>query len=90
MQRRVVDKVDDDAVLLLLEEVLLLRVSIGAALVVGVLRIARRVGDKVMQVRNDYDKQVFNGDIGFIQSISATEQTLTIDFDGTNGVLTLA
>lgn len=35
-----------------------------------------------MQVRNDYEKQVFNGDIGFIQSISATEQTLTIDFDG--------
>jgi len=41
-----------------------------------------RPGDKVMQVRNDYEKQVFNGDIGFIQSISATEQTLTIDFDG--------
>jgi len=40
-----------------------------------------RPGDKVMQVRNDYEKQVFNGDIGVIRSISGTDQTLTIDFD---------
>ncbi|MCB2178649.1 ATP-dependent RecD-like DNA helicase [bacterium] len=38
-----------------------------------------RPGDKVMQVRNDYDKQVFNGDIGRIESIN---QVLTVDFDG--------
>jgi exodeoxyribonuclease V alpha subunit len=38
-----------------------------------------RPGDKVMQVRNDYEKQVFNGDIGIIASIS---QTLTVDFEG--------
>ena len=41
-----------------------------------------RPGDKVMQVRNDYDKQVFNGDIGLIQSISVEDKTLTINFDG--------
>lgn len=41
-----------------------------------------RAGDKVMQVRNDYDKQVFNGDIGRISEISATEHTLDVVFDG--------
>ena len=41
-----------------------------------------RVGDKVMQVRNDYDKQVFNGDIGVIESISDQEKLLTVDFEG--------
>jgi exodeoxyribonuclease V alpha subunit len=41
-----------------------------------------RPGDKVMQVRNDYDKQVFNGDIGFIKSISLLEHTLIVEFDG--------
>jgi exodeoxyribonuclease V alpha subunit len=41
-----------------------------------------RPGDKVMQVRNDYEKQVFNGDIGLIRSISMEEKTLTVDFDG--------
>jgi exodeoxyribonuclease V alpha subunit len=41
-----------------------------------------RQGDKVMQIRNNYDKEVFNGDIGFIQSIDAEEQELVVDFDG--------
>jgi exodeoxyribonuclease V alpha subunit len=41
-----------------------------------------RVGDKVMQIRNDYDKQVFNGDIGFLKEISSTDQTLVVDFEG--------
>jgi len=40
-----------------------------------------RIGDKVMQTRNNYDKDVYNGDIGFIQGIDLTEQTLTVDFD---------
>jgi exodeoxyribonuclease V alpha subunit len=39
-----------------------------------------RVGDRVMQTRNDYDKQVFNGDIGFVDSISILEKLLTVDF----------
>jgi len=41
-----------------------------------------RQGDKVMQVRNDYEKQVFNGDIGFIESMSSLDHTLTVNFDG--------
>lgn len=39
-------------------------------------------GDKVIQLVNDYDKEVFNGDIGRIRSIDAEEGLLTIDFDG--------
>ncbi len=40
-----------------------------------------RVGDKVMQVRNNYDKGVFNGDIGQVVQIDGIEQTLTVDMD---------
>jgi len=42
-----------------------------------------RVGDKVLQTRNNYDKQIFNGDLGRITSIDFEEQSITIDFDGT-------
>ena len=42
-----------------------------------------RVGDKVLQTRNNYDKQVFNGDLGRIIEIDFEEQTVDIDFDGT-------
>jgi len=38
--------------------------------------------DKIMVIANDYDKEVFNGDIGTIRSIDAEEQTVLIDFDG--------
>ncbi len=41
-----------------------------------------RLGDKVMQAQNNYDKDIYNGDIGFIQSMDMIEQTLTVDFDG--------
>lgn len=41
-----------------------------------------RAGDKVMQIRNNYDKEVFNGDIGMVSSIDFTEKTLAVDFDG--------
>ena len=40
-----------------------------------------RPGDKVMQIRNNYDKEVFNGDIGSIESIDTEERTLTIRLD---------
>jgi exodeoxyribonuclease V alpha subunit len=39
-----------------------------------------RVGDKVMQLRNDYEKEVFNGDVGWVAM--ASEQRLTVMFDG--------
>jgi exodeoxyribonuclease V alpha subunit len=41
-----------------------------------------RVGDKLMQVKNDYDKGVFNGDIGQLEEISNEDQTLSVDFEG--------
>ena len=39
-------------------------------------------GDKVMQVENDYDKEVYNGDIGFIASVDPALGELEVDFDG--------
>ncbi|HLP42011.1 MAG TPA: ATP-dependent RecD-like DNA helicase [Fibrobacteria bacterium] len=45
-----------------------------------------RAGDKVMQLRNDYDKNVFNGDIGYVKSVSTVRKTLTVDFDGEEAV----
>ncbi len=41
-----------------------------------------RLGDKVMQTQNNYDKDVYNGDIGFIRSMDIIEQVLVVDFDG--------
>jgi exodeoxyribonuclease V alpha subunit len=41
-----------------------------------------RVGDKVMQTRNNYDKEVYNGDIGFVQRIDPVDQLLAVTFDG--------
>jgi exodeoxyribonuclease V alpha subunit len=41
-----------------------------------------RMRDRVMQIRNNYDKGVFNGDIGRIRQIDAEEQSLAVDFDG--------
>ena len=43
---------------------------------------AFRADDKVMQIRNNYDKEVFNGDIGIIASVSAEDRTLKVNFDG--------
>lgn len=39
------------------------------------------IGDKVMQIKNNYDKNVFNGDIGFIEAIDREDRTITISFD---------
>ena len=41
-----------------------------------------RLKDKVMQIKNNYDKNVFNGDIGLITSIDMEDKTLIITFDG--------
>ena len=41
-----------------------------------------RADDKVMQIKNNYDKEVFNGDIGMIESVNETDRTLTVNFDG--------
>jgi exodeoxyribonuclease V alpha subunit len=39
-------------------------------------------GDKVMQIENDYDKEVYNGDIGFVADVEPEEGELTVSFDG--------
>lgn len=41
-----------------------------------------RLRDKVMQIRNNYDKDVFNGDIGIIENVNTEDNELTVDFDG--------
>lgn len=40
-----------------------------------------RLHDKVMQIRNDYDKEVFNGDIGTIVKVNMEDRELTVNFD---------
>lgn len=44
--------------------------------------IQYRLHDKVMQIRNDYEKEVFNGDIGTINRVDTEERELTVLFDG--------
>jgi exodeoxyribonuclease V alpha subunit len=41
-----------------------------------------RVGDKVLQTQNDYQKEVFNGDIGRITAINPDDKEVVVDFDG--------
>ena len=39
-------------------------------------------GDKVMQVENDYDKDVYNGDLGFVRAVDAEAGEVLVEFDG--------
>jgi len=50
----------------------------------GISRMGRlyRAGDKVMQIANNYDKEIFNGDIGRISGIDREAQELTVSIDG--------
>ena len=41
-----------------------------------------RRGDRVMQIRNNYDKEVFNGDIGFVREVDTEDRSLSVLFDG--------
>ena len=40
-----------------------------------------RQGDRVMQLRNNYDKDVFNGDLGYVESVDMEERTLLVNFE---------
>jgi exodeoxyribonuclease V alpha subunit len=40
-----------------------------------------RVGDRVMQLRNNYDKDVYNGDIGYVERVAAETRELAVRFD---------
>ena len=46
------------------------------------MRGTLRIDDKVMQIRNNYDKEVYNGDIGRIVRIDTENQEVRIAFDG--------
>ncbi|MFC1497739.1 ATP-dependent RecD-like DNA helicase [Verrucomicrobiota bacterium] len=43
-----------------------------------------RLGDRVMQIRNNYDKEIFNGDIGRIIKVDPVDQNIVVSFDGRN------
>jgi exodeoxyribonuclease V alpha subunit len=40
-----------------------------------------QIGDKVIQTENDYDKDVFNGDVGIVERIDMVEQQVAVRFD---------
>ena len=44
--------------------------------------IEYRLHDKVMQIRNDYNREVYNGDIGFISSVNMEDRELNVNFEG--------
>jgi exodeoxyribonuclease V alpha subunit len=41
-----------------------------------------RVRDKVLQLKNDYDREVYNGDLGVVERVSAEDRRVTVRFDG--------
>ena len=41
-----------------------------------------RTGDRVMQLRNNYDKDVYNGDVGFVKAVNADDRSMIVNFDG--------
>lgn len=41
-----------------------------------------RAGDKVMQTRNNYEKETFNGDVGRIRKVDESDQEVTVEYDG--------
>ncbi|MEI6211398.1 MAG: ATP-dependent RecD-like DNA helicase [bacterium] len=41
-----------------------------------------RRGDRIMQIRNNYEKEIFNGDIGFVKTVDETDRSLVVTFDG--------
>ncbi len=67
---------------LILNQELQARLNGHARLKLSRLGIQYALGDKVIQTVNNYSKEVFNGDIGWIESINMDEQSLQINFDG--------
>jgi exodeoxyribonuclease V alpha subunit len=51
----------------------------GPSLVRG--KTTFRAGDKVMQLRNDYDRNVWNGDVGVVVSVDVEDESLVVQFD---------
>lgn len=44
--------------------------------------MAFRIGDKVMQLRNDYDREVWNGDVGYVVDVEPEDGEVTVEIDG--------
>ncbi len=63
-----------------LNEELQARLNPGASVILEWGGHVFRLGDKVMQVRNDYDKGVFNGDVGRIRIIDKENSTVKVEF----------
>ncbi len=61
-----------------LNEVLQARLNPGKDISCGSRRF--RIGDRVMQIKNNYEKEVFNGDVGFIRSIDIAQNQLVVDY----------
>ena len=64
-----------------------LNISLQAALNPSQLALNRggysfKLNDRVMQLRNNYDKEVFYGDLGYVSQVSMEDRTLQVDFDG--------
>ena len=64
-----------------------LNISLQAALNPSQLALNRggysfKLNDHVMQLRNNYDKEVFNGDLGYVSQVNMEDRTLQVDFDG--------
>ena len=64
-----------------------LNISLQAALNPSQLALNRggysfKLNDRVMQLRNNYDKEVFNGDLGYVSQVNMEDRTLQVDFDG--------
>ena len=64
-----------------------LNISLQAALNPSQLALNRggysfKINDRVMQLRNNYDKEVFNGDLGYVSQVNMEDRTLQVDFDG--------
>jgi exodeoxyribonuclease V alpha subunit len=45
-------------------------------------QLLRSPGDKVMQIENDYDKEVYDGNLGLVSGIDMEEGELVVDFEG--------
>ncbi|MGF1531156.1 MAG: ATP-dependent RecD-like DNA helicase [Puniceicoccaceae bacterium] len=58
----------------------------GPALVVRGTAYSR--GDKVIQLRNDYDRNIFNGDVGRVTGVDPKEETMRVDFGNGDVLLT--
>lgn len=48
--------------------------------------VAYGVGDKVMQLRNNYEKEIFNGDIGYVCAVDEKNRTVTVEYEGRSPV----